>query len=253
MTAPHDAPAAIILAAGLGTRLRPLTDLLPKALCPVNNRPLLDWALEAVAPHSTDIAVNVHAGRDAMLAHLDGRGVRVSVEDARPLGTAGGVANLRDWVDGRAALVANADAWRTGTLRDLVDGWDGERIRLLCVRDPARGDFGELRYAGACLLPWWAVARLAPVPTGLYEVLWRDEERAGRLDLAVTEEVFVDCGTPADYLRANLTASGGLSVIGPGATVEGELVRSVVWAGSRVAAGERLVEAIRAGDLTVQT
>jgi NDP-sugar pyrophosphorylase family protein len=64
---------------------------------------------------------------------------------------------------------------------------------------------------------------------------------------------FVDCGTPADYLRANLLASGGRSVIderaevGTGATV----VRSVVWDRSSVAPGERLVDAVRAEDVTV--
>lgn len=247
------APVAIILAAGLGTRLRPLTDLLPKALCPVNDRPLVDWALDAVAPYTRDAAVNVHSGRAAMLAHLEPRGVHVSVEGPAPLGTAGAVGNLRNWVDGRPVLVANSDAWRSGTLASFVHGWDGERVRLLCVDDPAQPDFGQLRYAGACLLPWSAVRRLTPEPSGLYEVLWRAEHDAGRLDLVVTDEAFVDCGTPADYLRANLCASGGRSVIGTGAVVEGEVVRSVVWAGSRVARGERLVDAIRAGALTVQT
>ena len=91
------------------------------------------------------------------------------------------------------------------------------------------------------------------MPTGLYEVLWRAEESAGRLDVVVTAQRFIDCGTPADYLRANLAANGGHSVVGPGALVEGELVRSVVWADSTVRRGERLVEAVRAGDLTVQT
>lgn len=249
----RDTPVAIILAAGRGTRLRPLTDLLPKALCPVANRPLVDWALDAVSPYAGAIAVNVHSGRDAMLAQLGERAVHLSVEEAEPLGTAGGIGNLRDWVDGRAVLVANADAWRDGTLSELVDGWDGERVRVLCVDDPDRGDFGVHRYAGAALLPWAAVRRLTPTPTGLYEVLWRAEESAGRLDVAVTAQGFIDCGTPADYLRANLAANDGHSVVGPGARVEGELVRSVVWANSTVRRGERLVDAVRAGNLTVQT
>lgn len=251
MHALSPAPAAIILAAGFGTRLRPLTDLLPKALCPVATRPLVDWALDAVRPFADPVAVNAHAGRDLIRDHLDGSGVHVSMEEREALGTAGGVGNLRDWVAGRDVLVVNADAWRTGTLASLVDGWDRERVRLLCVRDTARADFGDLRYAGACLLPWSAVRRLAPVPTGLYEVLWRDEEQAGRLDLVVTDETFIDCGTVGDYLLANLTASGGESVVGPGAVVEGELVRSVVWPGSVVRRGERLVDSVRAGDLTV--
>ena len=251
---PADAPVAIILAAGHGTRLRPLTDLLPKALCPVANRPLVDWALDAVAPYAARTAVNVHSGREAMLAHLADRDVHPSVEEGEALGTAGGVGNLREWIDGRPVLVANADAWRSGGLELLVNGWDGERVRLLCVADPARGDFGDLRYAGACLLPWQHVRDLQPVPTGLYEVLWRREEAAGRLDVVAADVQFVDCGTPRDYLIANLTANGGHSVVGPGARVDGEVVRSVVWPDAQVAAGERLVEAIRAtGGVTVRT
>lgn len=248
---PDPALVAIILAAGHGTRLRPLTDLLPKALCPVANRPLVDWALDAVTPYAAAVAVNAHARRAQLVPHLEQRAVHISVEEREALGTAGGVANLRDWVDGRAVLVANADAWRSGTLAPLLEGWDGERVRLLCVVDPDHGDFGPLRYAGAGLLPWWAVRTLEPVPTGLYEVLWRQEEEAGRLDVTVTDEPFVDCGTVGDYLRANLLANGGESVVAPDAVVEGELVRSVVWPRSVVRRGERLVDAVRAGELTV--
>jgi hypothetical protein len=63
---------------------------------------------------------------------------------------------------------------------------------------------------------------------------------------------YFDCGTPADYLAANLEASGGRSVVGAGARVDGELVRSVVWPGGVVHRGERLVESIRVGEtLTV--
>lgn len=48
-----------------------------------------------------------------------------------------------------------------------------------------------------------------------------------------------------------MAASGGENVVGPGAVVEGEIIRTVVWPGARVAKGERLVDAIRAGDVTV--
>ena len=61
----------------------------------------------------------------------------------------------------------------------------------------------------------------------------------------------IDCGTPADYLRANMVASGGASVVEPGAQVEGELVRSVVWAGERVGPDERLVDAVRGAGVTL--
>jgi MurNAc alpha-1-phosphate uridylyltransferase len=96
-----------------------------------------------------------------------------------------------------------------------------------------------------CLLPWRVVETLTAVPAELF-VAWREAEAAGTLELVEFGGTFIDCGTPADYLAANLHASGGASVVGAGATVAGELERAVVWPGATVAAGERLVGAIRA-------
>lgn len=241
--------AAVVLAAGHGTRLRPLTDILPKPLCPVANVALLDWALARVQAVTDDVAVNVHAGRALLERHLAGRDVHVSVEDDEPLGTAGALGRLRPWIDGRPVLVGNADSFHSFDLRVLLDGWDGRRPRLLVVDDRDRPDFdGRWRYVGSSLLAWDDVARLRPEPSGLYERVWAGAE----LDLLPVAGPFFDCGTPSDYLAANLHASGGASVVGEGAVVEGEVVRSVVWAGGVVRAGERLVECIRVGDgLTV--
>ncbi len=246
-------PAAVVLAAGAGTRLRPLTDIRPKALCPVDNVALVDLALDRVRPLTDRVAVNVHHGRDQMEAHLDGRGVHLSVEEPEALGTAGALGKLREWIDGRPTVVVNADAWHRFDLADLLRWWDGEHIRLLAVHDPARGDFGLWRYCGAALMPWPEVKRLTATPTGLYEVSWGRAWAEGRLELVPESGPYFDCGTPSTYLAANLAASGGHSVVGPGARVEGELVRSVVWAGGVVHRGERLVECIRVGEaLTVR-
>ena len=240
-----------MLAAGAGTRLRPLTALRPKALCPVGDRSLVDHALDRVRPHAEKVAVNVHAHPDQMRAHLEGR-AHLSVEGPEALGTAGGVGNLRDWIAGRDVLVCNADAWSREDLCDLVTGWDGQRVRLLVVDAGGPADFGRWRYAGACLLPWARVAELPDTPSGLYEVCWRREELAGRLDLCRSQATFIDCGTPADYLAANLDWSGGESVIGDGAQVLGTVERCVVWPGGVVGPDERLVDSIRVGtDLTV--
>jgi NDP-sugar pyrophosphorylase family protein len=249
----RDGLVGVVLAAGAGSRLRPLTDVRPKPLCPVGDRTLLDLALDRVAPHVAGTAVNAHHHADQLVAALAGRGVHVSLEQPAALGTAGALGALRDWVDGRAVLVTNADAYYADRdpVGDLVAGWDGDRPRLLCVRTSAASDFGDLHYVGTALLPWWSVRDLAPAPSGLYEVSWRDLHAAGRLDLAVTEATAVDCGTPADYLRANMLASGGAAVVEPGALVEGDVVRSVVWAGERVGAGERLVDAVRAAGVTL--
>lgn len=244
--------AGIVLAAGRGRRLRPLTHLLPKALCPVSNTPLVDLAVARARQVTDDVAVNVHHGRVLLEAHLRIRThpcerVHVSVEEREALGTAGAVGALRGWVDGRAALVLNADTWSPEDLTAFTAGWDGERVRLLVVYEPGRSDFGHWRYMGACLLPWAIVRELAPVPSGFFEVGWRALHDRGALDLAPAGGRYIDCGTPSDYLAANLAASGGASVVGDGAQIEGELVRSVVWPGGVVARGERLIDSIRVG------
>ncbi|MBW3615529.1 MAG: NTP transferase domain-containing protein [Actinobacteria bacterium] len=244
------------MAAGLGTRLRPLTDLRPKALCPVGNVALVDLAIAHVRAVTGDVAVNVHAHRDQMLAHLGGAGVHLSLEEPEPLGTAGALGRLRHWIAGRPVLVHNADAWHRADLAGLlVSGWDGERMRLLTVpASPGAGDFGDRLYAGACLLPWADVRDLGDEPSGLYEVLWRRAEQEGRLDFAGYCGPWFDTGTPASYLAANLAANGGESVVAPDARVGAgaEVIRSVVWPGAEVQPGERLVDQIRApGGVTV--
>jgi len=258
--------AGVVLAAGAGSRLAPLTDLLPKALVPVGGVPLLDGALARLAgtvgSGPRHLAVNAHAHADRVAAAVASR-AHLSREDspdgsAEALGTAGALGALRGWLDGRSALVTNADVWvRDGAAATaaLLEGWDGERCRLLC--EPAargvRADFRTaggtgVRYLGSCLLPAGLVAPLEPVPSGLYEVLWRDLDAAGALDLAVVAPGgSVDCGTPADYLRANLAATGGASAVSPGAVVEGRVERCVVWPGAVVGPHEHLVEVVRAG------
>jgi MurNAc alpha-1-phosphate uridylyltransferase len=248
-------PVGIALAAGAGTRLRPLTELRPKALCPVGNVALLDRALEHLRSRTEAIAVNCHHLADQIIAHV-GAAAHLSVERPRALGTAGALGQLRAWIDGRDVLLINADAYLTaagdgGALDRLIDGWDRRRCRLLVTPIAAPGDFDDrgdpVRYVGACLLPGHAVSMLDATPSGLYEVLWRRELAAGRLDLVRHDGTAIDCGTPSDYLRANLHASGGDSVIGAGAIVEGRVERCVVWPGARVMPGEHLVECIRAG------
>lgn len=238
--------AALVLAAGRGTRLRPLTLLRPKPLCPVDNVALLDRNLAVASEVADRVAVNARYLGDQVESHVGGRAY-VSREPF-DLGTAGAVGYLRPWLDGAPVLVLNGDAYRPGSLRSFVDGWDGERVRLLVVRDEERGDFGPWRFAGASLHPWSVVAGIPAERNGLYELVWRHLEP----ELVEWEGTFIDCGTVRDYLDANLHASGGESVVGEGAVVEGELVRSVVWPGGVVRRGERLVDSVRVGsDLTV--
>ncbi|HEX6498457.1 MAG TPA: NTP transferase domain-containing protein [Micromonosporaceae bacterium] len=266
---------AIVLAAGEGTRLRPLTELRPKALCPVGNVALLDLALARLAAlgltGADRVAVNACHLAGQVVAHVGDR-AHVTVEPGpKPLGTSGGVGNLRDWVAGRPVLLTNADAYLAGgDLTVLTRGWDGERVRILGVPAPPgqRPEFGGHVFAGYSLLPWRDVARLEPRPAEIVRTVWRPAEAAGRLDVVEYGGRYVDTGTPRRYLDANLdalhgapvlvgsgatvTGSARCAVIGDGARVYGRVRRAVVWPGGFVGADEQLVDAIRAGrELTV--
>ncbi|GAB3985049.1 NTP transferase domain-containing protein [Plantactinospora veratri] len=270
----------MVLAAGEGRRLRPLTEHLPKALCPVGNVPLLDRALARTTALGFDnpatVAVNACYLGDQVVRHVDGRAA-LSVEPGDPLGTSGGVANLRNWIDGRGVLVGNADAYLAASdtppgpdVAALLAGWDGTTVRLLGqpVDGPSRpGDFGRHRFAGFSLLPWARLRDLPVEPAELVHTVWRPAEQAGELEVVEFAGRYLDTGTPADYLAANLHAAGGGSlvdptaevtgkvraaVVGAGAVVRGSLERCVVWPGGRVRADEHLCDAIRVGDtLTV--
>ena len=267
------AVCAVVLAAGEGRRLRPLTEHLPKALCPVGNVALLDRALariEALGFTGPDTrAVNACYLGEQVVAHVGDR-AHLSVEPGDPLGTAGGVALLKRWIDGRGVLVGNADAYLApddGTgIAELLRGWDGTTVRMLGVPGPPK-EFGAYRFAGFTLLPWDLVEVLEAVPSNLVRTTWRPAEREGRLEVVEFRGTYLDTGTPRDYLAANLHAAGAGNlvgdgatvtgtldgaVVGEGATVAGDVVRGVVWPGGVVERGETLRDAVRVGrDLTV--
>src|SRR5207245_2780122 len=139
--------------------------------------------------------------------HLGDR-VHVSIEP-HMLGTAGALGTLREWIDGRTVLVINSDSWHLQDPAILLDDWNEREARLLTIEDPARGDFGTLRYCGVALLPWRAVSQLEPVFSGLYERCFQPMREAGELSFIRTAISFFDCGTVADYHAANMAASGG--------------------------------------------
>lgn len=105
---------AMILAAGFGTRLRPLTDEKPKALMPVANIPVLGRNIAYLKGHGvTRIVVNAHHHRDQVVQYLDrgrpfGLEIEVRVEE-EILGTGGGIQNTADFWDREPFIVLNSD------------------------------------------------------------------------------------------------------------------------------------------------
>lgn len=224
--------ASIVLCAGEGRRLRPITERLPKPLCTVANLSLVRWALDSPVARGMRRAMNVHHQAGQIVEHVRDLDVTISVEEPQALGTAGAVANLAPWLDGAHALVHNSDAWIPDPPEDFVTGWDGARPRLLVRRTPHPSDFGTFRFLGMSLLPHDAVARLRVRPTGLYEVLWQDAWRRDELDLVEHDGLAFDVGTPERLLAANLTAGAGRSFVHPTAHVSARLRSCVALPGA---------------------
>lgn len=130
-------PAAILLAAGRGARMRPLTDAVPKPLLEVGGKPLIAWQLERLAAAGfDDVVVNhSHLGEQIERSLGDGgrHGVRLRYSrEPVALETAGGVAQALALLPDRPLLVASADIYTTfdyATLRARIDE---------IARDPAR-------------------------------------------------------------------------------------------------------------------
>ena len=255
--------AGVALAAGAGTRLAPITDSIPKPCCEVGARSLLDLALDRLETVTSDLAVNAHH-HTSQIARVAER--RALVREERPvaLGTAGAIANLLDWVDGRAVAIVNADTWCPGGLRHLTAGWEGTTTRVLV---PGGGAFGPRAAIVGTLIPWRAIRDLEVAPTGLYEVVWQHEHRDGRLEVVPHAGPWMDCGTPTRLWQANMAAIGDgnriadtadvlgvvqQSAVGERAVVAGTLTSSVVFAGARVEEDETLDRTIRWADGSTQ-
>ena len=164
---------AMVLAAGLGTRMRPLTDDRPKALVEVGGRALIDHMLDRLGDAGVERAVvNVHAFADALIAHLSRRrgGPEIAISDERahprPLETGGGIRLARPLLGDGPILVANIDSvWiedaepPARAIGELCAGFDPTRMaaRLMLARMERSLGFdgaGDFRLeAGGRLVP----------------------------------------------------------------------------------------------------
>jgi MurNAc alpha-1-phosphate uridylyltransferase len=147
MSAPQ---RAIVLAAGLGQRMRPITDHLPKSLVAVGGKSMLDHALDRLADAGVvEAVVNVHHLADQVERHVAGRArprILISDERAALLETGGGVKKALPLLGAGPALAVNSDSlWiETGApaIASLLAAWDAQRMDMLLLCARRDGAFG---------------------------------------------------------------------------------------------------------------
>ena len=231
--------SAMVLAAGLGTRMRPLTDTRPKALVEVAGRTLIDRVLDRLVEAGVHKAVvNVHHFADQMEAHLAGRTdleIVIADERAALLDSGGGIRNALPLLGREPIFVANIDSLWTGgatpPLERMKAAWDPERMDLLLLLTPRgqgigfegpRGFFmdaeGRLTHSADDANP----APLANIgfqilkpevlddePEGAFSILpvWWRLQAQGRLAGVVMDAFWLHVGDPAarDEAEARLS------------------------------------------------
>ncbi len=153
---------AIILAAGLGTRLRPHTEKTPKPLLPVRGRPILDWTLGALPPAVDRVIVVVHYLGEQIEAYLRQQkhvGAAEAVWQHTPRGTGDAVRSCKDRLRGGSFLVLNGDdLYGAKDLAELARHPAGLLVRP--VNDPERWGIATLRPDGT-------LEKLVEKPKGL--------------------------------------------------------------------------------------
>ncbi len=220
---------AMLLAAGLGTRMRPITETIPKPLVEVAGKALIDWTLDSLsAAGVTQAVVNVHYLADQMRRHLAQRrtpGIIVSDETALLLDTGGGVVNALPLLGDAPFFACNCDAIivdapsHRPALRRLAELWDDAKHDVVMLVHPletahgfdGKGDFfvaadGTMsRRGGAAHAPF--------VCTGLYLIhprvfageraepfsmgrIWDRAIAAGRMVAVVHDGDWYHVGTP---------------------------------------------------------
>lgn len=224
ISVPH---TAVVLAAGLGTRMRPLTDDLPKPLVPVRGKPLMDYTLDAlVAAGVTRAIVNVHYLADLVEAHLGNRSdieIVISDERGEVLETGGAIAKVRGELGDDPVLVCNTDAfWGEDTgepIEGLATRFDPKKMDVLlmlsdtqrCLGYHGAGDLtlaedGKVLMRGEAPTAPWAFGGVRIIKPQLYDdaavrkfsakEIWRPLFAAGRIYGQALDDFWLHVGDP---------------------------------------------------------
>ena len=218
---------AMMLAAGLGTRMRPLTDHVPKPLVKVGGRALIDWSLDQLAATNVDRAiVNVHYLAPLLVTHLAARkkpAITISDETNALLDTGGGVVKALPLLGNDAFFVFNCDAiiadGASPMLGRMLAAWDSAALDVLMLVHPIEtahgfdgaGDFfveadsamkrrgnmprAPFVYAGVYIMHPRVLAGESAVPFSLNKI-WDKAIAAGRMRALVHDGAWYHVGTP---------------------------------------------------------
>jgi N-acetyl-alpha-D-muramate 1-phosphate uridylyltransferase len=234
---------AMVLAAGLGTRMRPLTDKVPKPMITVNGKSLIDYVLDGLAHAGVSRAVvNVHYMADMLEQHLSYRTQpQIVISDERDflLGTGGGVMRALPHLGNAPFFHINSDTiWidrATSNLVRLAEIFDANRMDALLLLAPAfgsigyngRGDYvmtsdGNLCkrdknedvpfvYAGAAIL---SPILFRDTPSGDFSltILFDRVEKAGRLFGLLLDGLWMHVGTPQAIAAAEAAIKANIQI-----------------------------------------
>lgn len=219
---------AMILAAGLGTRMRPLTDDLPKPLLPVGGKPLLQYLIEALSRAGAGRIVINHGlkGEKIEAAFGDGSGfgteIRYSAEGPTPLETGGGIRHALPLLGPNPFIVANGDIWTDFDFATLPGNPDS-LAHVVLVANPSHhpaGDFAlsgsQVREAGEQLLTYSGIgvfrpdlfADCPPDPFSLAPLL-RSAMRRDQVTGEYFDGRWIDVGNPGRLRELDLALRGG--------------------------------------------
>ena len=213
--------AAMIFAAGFGTRMGDLTRNVPKPMVPLGGRPMVDHAIDLLRGAGIrHIVANAHYKAEVLIPHLESRGVIITHEEGRILDTGGGLLSALPHLPDGPVITLNPDALWLGTnpIKALLQTWQAEMQALLMLVAPPdssgrdhNGDFslehgeihrnGPYTYGGAQII---RTERLAEIDGPVFSLnrYWDHLAQSGPLNGVVHQGGWHDLGNPESLAKA---------------------------------------------------